>query len=187
MSKLLANLKLQNSLSALYSSSQYSCTSLNASCGHPQPPSSPKSRGETFWLLFPIQKGKGTKDRWKPRGFLHTPRRGKKSARHEQDSNLCGETPLDFESNALTTRPPWLPRPPFTEHLQKGSVQRPGAAGGNGKLGQAQTHSLWPPHIPLLTSASTPLKGRESGGSGDPRRKGLSPHEDEGLKEHKAV
>ena len=27
--------------------------------------------------------------------------------RHEQDSNLCGETPLDFESNALTSRPPW--------------------------------------------------------------------------------
>lgn len=26
--------------------------------------------------------------------------------RHGQDSNLCGETPLDFESNALTTRPP---------------------------------------------------------------------------------
>ena len=25
-----------------------------------------------------------------------------------QDSNLCGETPFDFESNALTTRPPRL-------------------------------------------------------------------------------
>lgn len=27
--------------------------------------------------------------------------------RHEQDSNLRGETPLDFKSNALTTRPSW--------------------------------------------------------------------------------
>ena len=55
-----------------YPSSQYSCASLNASCGHPQPPSSPKSRGATFWLLFPIQKGKGTKHTWKSRSFLHT-------------------------------------------------------------------------------------------------------------------
>lgn len=31
------------------------------------------------------------------------------------------------------------------------------------------------PHIPLLTSAFTPLKGRESGGSGDPKRKGPRP------------
>ena len=28
-----------------------------------------------------------------------------KNIRSRQDSNLCGETPLDFESNALTTRP----------------------------------------------------------------------------------
>ena len=28
--------------------------------------------------------------------------------RYEQDSNLCRETPLDFESNALTTRPSQL-------------------------------------------------------------------------------
>ena len=28
--------------------------------------------------------------------------------RHEQDSNLWGKIPLDFESNALTTRPSWL-------------------------------------------------------------------------------
>ena len=28
-----------------------------------------------------------------------------KNIRCRQDSNLCGETPLDFESNALTTRP----------------------------------------------------------------------------------
>ena len=28
-----------------------------------------------------------------------------KKTRHEQDSNLRGETPLDFKSNALTTRP----------------------------------------------------------------------------------
>ena len=27
--------------------------------------------------------------------------------RHEQDSNLWGKIPLDFESNALTTRPSW--------------------------------------------------------------------------------
>ena len=37
----------------------------------------------------------------------------KKKIRSRQDSNLCGETPFDFESNALTTRPrlrllPWL-------------------------------------------------------------------------------
>ena len=31
-----------------------------------------------------------------------------RSARCEQDSNLRGETPLDFESNALTTRPSQL-------------------------------------------------------------------------------
>ncbi len=28
--------------------------------------------------------------------------------RRGQDSNLCGETPIDFESIALTTRPPRL-------------------------------------------------------------------------------
>ena len=28
--------------------------------------------------------------------------------RRGQDPNLCGETPFDFESNALTTRPPRL-------------------------------------------------------------------------------
>ncbi len=30
---------------------------------------------------------------------------GKKKKRTEQDSNLRGQSPLDFESNALTTRP----------------------------------------------------------------------------------
>ena len=31
----------------------------------------------------------------------------KNISRHEQDSNLWGKIPLDFESNALTTRPSW--------------------------------------------------------------------------------
>ena len=30
-----------------------------------------------------------------------------KTSRHEQDSNLRGKIPLDFKSNALTTRPSW--------------------------------------------------------------------------------
>lgn len=52
------------------------------------------------------QKGE-TQERLKSPGFLFScaPGEGKKCSRHEQDSNLCGETPLDFESNALTTRP----------------------------------------------------------------------------------
>ena len=35
----------------------------------------------------------------------HKNYKSKKNIRSRQDSNLCGETPLDFESNALTTRP----------------------------------------------------------------------------------
>ena len=37
--------------------------------------------------------------------FLLRKKVRKKYSRCEQDSNLRGETPLDFKSNALTTRP----------------------------------------------------------------------------------
>lgn len=49
------------------------------------------------------------------------------------------------------------------------------------------THTLRPPPAPLLTSSSTRLRGIESGGPGDPRKEGLPPHEDEGLKERKVI
>ena len=39
--------------------------------------------------------------------------------RRGQDSNLCGETPFDFESNALTTRPP---RPPVLAKRRRGAM-----------------------------------------------------------------
>ncbi|CAH3195371.1 unnamed protein product, partial [Porites evermanni] len=38
-------------------------------------------------------------------GIKHTETSSKRKLRCEQDSNLRGEIPLDFESNALTTRP----------------------------------------------------------------------------------
>ncbi len=38
--------------------------------------------------------------------------------RCEQDSNLRGETPFDFESNALTSRPSQLPRITFKSWLK---------------------------------------------------------------------
>ena len=37
--------------------------------------------------------------------MLYQERRNRKRKRTEQDSNLRGQSPLDFESNALTTRP----------------------------------------------------------------------------------
>ena len=40
--------------------------------------------------------------------FLLCKKKYKKYSRCEQDSNLRGETPLDFKSNALTTRPSQL-------------------------------------------------------------------------------
>ena len=40
--------------------------------------------------------------------FVFFVTKAKQCARCEQDSNLRGETPLDFESNALTTRPSQL-------------------------------------------------------------------------------
>ena len=42
-----------------------------------------------------------------------------KMFRRGQDSNLCGETPFDFESNALTTRPP---RPHVLAKRNRGAI-----------------------------------------------------------------
>ena len=48
-----------------------------------------------------------------------------KNNRSRQDSNLCGETPLDFESNSLTTRPSQPCHPTHFPHQLKTTQQPP--------------------------------------------------------------
>ena len=45
------------------------------------------------------------------------------SFRSGQDSNLCGQSPIDFESIALTTRPPLLRQLDFRQFLFKGDCK----------------------------------------------------------------
>ena len=68
-------------------------------------------------LLYPVELSAFQADAWSTRGEFRfeikfPPRKiaRKKNLRSGQDSNLRGHSPSDFESDALTTRPP-LPAP----------------------------------------------------------------------------